>query len=147
MTTWPLGIAAKAASISPRTIRRWIDNGVIKLKRGQDVIASGSGTYCGLSRNRILQIAVSQRLIEAGMSRSKAARAALEFADKAGCQLYPFGKTLLVADSAPRVINADFDARVSEFLTSFHPCAVVLDCGLVTTCVDQALTKVLNENS
>jgi hypothetical protein len=83
MNTWPLGIAATAAQTSTRTIRRWLDNGVIKLKRGQDVMANGSGSYCGLSRNRILQIALAQNLIAAGMARSRAASAALAFTDMA----------------------------------------------------------------
>jgi hypothetical protein len=69
MNTWPLGIAANAARTSPRTIRRWIDNGVIKLKHGQDKLPDGSGSYCGLCRNRILQIAMTQELLLAGMSR------------------------------------------------------------------------------
>jgi hypothetical protein len=145
MTTWPLGLAAKAANISPRTIRRWIDNGVIKLKRGQDVTAKGSGSYCGLSRNRILQIAIARHLIDAGLSRAKAAQAASEFSDKADSQrepsgLYPFGRTLLISDGAPRVINADFDARVSDFIT-LEPCAVVLDCGQITNRVDKTLLE------
>ena len=145
MTTWPLGIAASAANTSPRTIRRWIDNGVIKLKRGQDVVANGSGSYCGLSRNRILQIAITHQLLEAGMSRSKAARAALAFTDtgdesRATGELYPFGKTLLVIEQTPRVINADYDARISEIIP-LQPCAVVLDCARITNRVDETLSK------
>jgi hypothetical protein len=145
MNTWPLGIAANAANTTPRTIRRWMDNGVIKLKRGQDVIANGSGSYCGLSRNRILQIALTQDLIATGMSRSRAASAAVVFTDKGNAErapgaLYPFGKTLLVVDSDPHVINADFDARLSEIIP-LSPCAIVVDCARITATVDETLSK------
>ena len=145
MTTWPLGIAACAAQTSTRTIRRWLDNGVIKLRRGQDVIANGSGSYCGLSRNRILQIALTQQLLATGMSRSRAASAALVFTDtgdeqRAPGELYPFGKTLLVVDRTPQVINADFDARLTD-LMPLSPCAIVVDCARITTCVDEVLCK------
>jgi hypothetical protein len=140
MDIWPLGIAANAAKTTPRTIRRWIDNGVIKLKRGH-VFANGSGSYCGLSSNRILQIALTQDLITTGMSRSRAASAAIVFTDKGNAErapgaLYPFGKTLLVVDSDPHVINADFDARLSEIMP-LSSCAVVVDCERITKSVDR----------
>jgi hypothetical protein len=70
--TYQLNEAAGAANMSPHKLRHLIDRGVISL-RGNDVKPSGSGTYCGLSRNRVLQATVTQRLTDLGVSVSRAA--------------------------------------------------------------------------
>src|SRR5437879_3187372 len=74
-TTWTLGPAARAAQTSTKTVRRLLDNKTITL-RGSDVPSTGSGSYSRLSRNRILQIAITKRLLSIGMALAKAAKAA-----------------------------------------------------------------------
>jgi hypothetical protein len=51
---YPMALAAKAANISPKKQRRWLDTGGLPL-RGNDRKAHGSGHYCGFSCNRVLQ--------------------------------------------------------------------------------------------
>jgi hypothetical protein len=136
--TWPLRVAAKAADTTPRTVRRWLDHNIVRL-RNNDVRPNGSGHYCGLSRNRILQIAITHRLLAAGMSLSLAATGALQFTDagqpgREPGQPFEFGKTILVIDAAQtRVVNADFDAGFAD-LINHAPSAVILD---VNQLVDQ----------
>jgi hypothetical protein len=143
---YPLGIAAKAAQIPPRKGRRWMDSGAWPL-RSNDIKASGSGDYCGLSRNRILQAATMQSLLKAGASLSKAALAALQFSDHSNLnrpagEPFPMGKTYLVvgSDSPATVINTDFDLRVSD-LASRGASVIVVDLNAIIDQVDAVLNK------
>jgi hypothetical protein len=102
--TWTLGVAANAAQTAAKTVRRWLDNGVIAL-RGHDVKSDGSGFYCGLSRARVLQTAITRALLNVGVSLSVAARAALIFSDHGDSdrlpgELFKFGKTSMMAARA-----------------------------------------------
>src|SRR6476620_10483189 len=76
--TYPLRVAAKAAQAPQRKQRRWIDTNVVPLRANKHK-ASGSGNRCGLSRARILQIAITEVLLKSGVSLSSAAKAAFEF--------------------------------------------------------------------
>jgi hypothetical protein len=143
--TWPLRIAAKAANTSPKTMQRWLNHNIITL-RGNDVRPKGSGDYCGLSRNRVLQAAITQRLLTIGMSLSNAGKAALQFSDcddaeRAPGDVFPFGKTLLIIDhNGARVINADFDVPLFD-ATHRATSAVVIDCNQIAAQVNAVLTS------
>ena len=120
--TYPLPVAAEAAQIEPRKQRQLIDTGKIPL-RSNDVVPGGSGNYCGLSRNKILQTAVTEAAWRGGVAISTAAAAAFAFSDlgstgrKAG-ELYPVGKTILVINREDAVVrNILSDSTFSEIST------------------------------
>jgi hypothetical protein len=71
--TYSLSVAAQAARTASRKIRRQIDSNVTPL-RANDVKATGSGSRVGLSRNRILQTAITAVLLKSGVSLSRAAK-------------------------------------------------------------------------
>lgn len=140
--TVPIGTAANAIGISPKVIRRWLDHGVIELRRN-DVRSRGTGSYCGLSRNRVMQIAITHRLAEIGLSPKRAAKAAFQFTDIADldrepCALHHFGQTVLVigADRC-RIANTGFDAGIADFV----PAAAILDLNTICASVDAALKE------
>jgi hypothetical protein len=145
MSTYALADAARAARTNTRTLRRRIDIGTFKL-RGGDIKANGSGTYCGLTRPRVLQVAITQHLTAIGMSPSAAADAASQFSDCGDAErgpgdVFPYGKTLLIIDhNGARVINADFDVPLFD-ATHRAASAVVIDCNQIAAQVDAALTS------
>jgi hypothetical protein len=142
METFHLSVAAEAAKTPAKTCRRWMDNNVIKL-RGNDSNPTGSGNYCGLSRNRVLQLAVTQALVKNEVSLSTAAKAALAFSDSGNVgreagQLFARAKTALVLSPTGAVVsNLDFDSRVSDIYTD--GVAIVLDLNKVVADVDAVL--------
>lgn len=145
MTTWALADAARAARTNARTLRRRIDIGTFKL-RGGDIEANGSGTYCGLTRARVLQVAITQHLTEIGMSPSSAAEAALQFSDhgdskRAPGDVFPYGKTLLIIDhEGVSLTNVDFDVPLFD-ATHRAASTVVVDCNQIAAQVDAALNS------
>jgi hypothetical protein len=136
--TWTLGPAARAAQTSTKTVRRLLDNKTITLL-GSDVPSSGSGSYSRLSRNRILQIAITSQLLAVGMSLAKAAKAAFQFTDINDSRLFDFGRTFLVIDANDtHVVNVDYDERLTD-ATRRVSCAIIVDCNQIVAQVDAAL--------
>ena len=143
--TYPLRVAAQAAQIPTIKIRRYIDANVTPI-RTNDVKATGSASRVGLSRNRILQIAIAEVLLKRGISLSSAAKAAFEFSDRGNAgrgagQLWPLGKTVLVlgGPNGPAVSNVDFNASVFDL--SNQGVSIVLDLNKVTADVDAVLNS------
>ena len=140
--TYPLRVAAKAAQAPQRKQGRWIDTNVVPL-RANDHKASGSGNRCGLSRARILQIAITEVLLKSGVSLSSAAKGAFEFSDrgKAGRgagQLFPRGKTILnLSPAGPVVSNIDFDGRVLDLMND--AVVIAVDLNAIVARVDSIL--------
>jgi|SRR5882724_3041076 len=144
--TYPLRVAAEAAQVPTIKYRRWMDTKIVTL-RGNDARTTGSGNPCGLSRNRILQAAITEALLKKGVSLSTAAKAALEFSDSDGAggreagQLYPLAKTVLCLGSAngPVVSNVDFGASIFDMATDGVTICIELN-GIVQY-VDAVLNK------
>jgi hypothetical protein len=142
--TYPLRVAALAAQLPEKTPRRWMDTRVVTL-RGNDVTAIGTGNHCGWSRNRILQLAITQALLKSGVSLSRSANGALEFTDagnsgRAAGQLFPIGKTALVlGPTGAVVVNVDPDARVTDL--SNNGVAICVDCNKIVADVDAVLNS------
>jgi hypothetical protein len=142
--TWPARVAEEAAQVPTITQRRWIDTGVAPL-RNNDRRVSGSGHAVGLSRNRILQFAITQALLKNGVSLSRAARAALEFSDygnngRPAGQCFQRGKTALVLSSnSATVCNLDFNSSVFDI--SNDGVSIVVDCNKVVAAVDSVLNN------
>lgn len=144
--SWPIDVAANAASTTPRTIRRWIDHGVIALRAG-DHKPARRGHPCRLSRQRVYQVAITYQLLQVGMTLSQAAKAAFAFTDNGNpgrdpACLFEFGKTLLIiVPKEALVINADYDASFAELTGRIARSAAIVDLNRIVAQVDQHLTK------
>jgi hypothetical protein len=142
---YPMAIAAKAANIPPKKQRRWLDTGVVPL-RSNDRKAHGSGNYCGFSRNRVLQTAITQHLLSIGVSLSTAAKAALQFSDfgqtgRAAGELFQHGKTLLViGPDGTTVQNALFDASLAD-LSRRGVSFIIVDLNKIVAQIDATLKE------
>ena len=143
-TTYSIGVAAEAARTTPRKIRRLIDTNVTPL-RANDVKATGSGSRVGLSRSRILQVAVTTPLVKSGVSLSNAAKAALAFTDCGSAgrepgELFEHGKTVLViGPEGPTVRNIAFDASMAD--VSHGVCTITVDLTRIVESVDSTLKE------
>jgi hypothetical protein len=130
MVTNPLRVAAQAARAPERTLRRWQDIGAL-MPRGNDVWTTGTGNHCGWSRNRILQAAITQALVEKHVAVKTAANFALKFTDegqtgRAAAHLFQRGKTvLLLGSDDAEVANVDFSTSIFDLAN-----------GSVTICID-----------
>jgi hypothetical protein len=60
-STYPLHIAAQAARMRPRELRRQVNNGFLKLQ-GCDRASTGSGDHAGYSLRRLLKAATMKSL-------------------------------------------------------------------------------------
>jgi hypothetical protein len=143
--TYQTSEAARAANMPQRKLRQLIDRQIAPL-RGNDVKPNGSGNYCRLSRNRVIQVAIIGRLTNVGVGVSKAAEAALQFSDvgdwvRPPSEVFPIGKTLLVLvpHSPPAVTNSSYEANVGGLLES--GAAVVVDLNRIVADVDAALNN------
>jgi hypothetical protein len=137
-------VAAQAAQLPEKTPRRWQDNHVITLG-GNDVTANGTGNRCGWSRNRILQLAITQALLKSGVSLSRAAKAALEFSDYGNAgrpagELFEHAKTVLVLSSdSATVCNIDYSANLLDI--SNDGAATVLSLNRIVERIDAVLNS------
>jgi hypothetical protein len=144
--TYPLRIAAAAAKVSEKTLRRWQDNHIIVL-RGNDLTTSGTGNPCGWSRNRILQAAVTEPLLKNGVSLSTAAKAAFKVSDegqtgRAPGELFKHGKTMLFLDpDGPKVKNILFDATLAD--VSNRGVCIFIDINRIVDSVDTTLKETM----
>jgi hypothetical protein len=143
-TTYSIGVAAEAARTIPRKIRNLIDTNVTPL-RANDLKAQGSGSRIGLSRNRILQIAEIVVLLKSGVSLSNAAKAALQFSDRASTgreagELYEHGKSVLViGPEGATVKNILYDATLAD--VSHGVCTITVDLNRIVESVDSTLKE------
>lgn len=142
-TTWSLSDAAKSASVHPKKFQR-LAHTVAPL-RNNDVKPRGSGAYCGFSRNRVLQIAITHRLQKNGVLLSEAANGAFQFSDigqrgRDPGQCYAEGQTYLVIrpDGATVINSEDFDPAFST-LADFGDCLVALLLNKIVEEVDHSL--------
>ena len=142
-TAYSLSSAAKAASIHPKKLQRLM-NTVAPLQ-SNDVKPRGSGTCCGFSRARVLQVAVTHRLQKVGVSLAEAATAAFQFSDigqrgRDPAECFSQGKTYLVIRSdGAVVINVDPDPSYSQ-LADLSPSIVALDLNKIVADVDHSLS-------
>jgi hypothetical protein len=118
--------------------------GIVKLT-GCDRKSNGSGDPPGLSRNRIIQLAIIRHATAAGIALAKASAAALQFSDagqtgrRAG-ELFATGKTLLIlSDKLPVVINSDFDSNLASLSGGIS--IIVVDLNKIVDQVDAALNS------
>lgn len=144
--TYPLNIAAKAAGTKIKKLRSRLDHGSIEL-RGCDRKSSGSGDWVGLSRNRILQIAIIESLTGIGVALSAASEAALKFTDEGQTgrspgQLFDHGKAvLLITPDGTTVKNIFSDTSFSD-VSNCSACVISVDLSRVVEQVDNALSNI-----
>lgn len=145
VTTYPLRVGARAAQIPTTTYRRWMDNKVVPL-RSNDLNPGGSGQYCGLSRARILQAAITAALQKSGVSLSNAAKAALKFSDEGQTgrdpgELFKHAKTILViGPEGATVQNVLFDATLTD-VSNHGICIITVDLNRIVDSVDTILKE------
>lgn len=145
IATYSIGVAAEAARSSTHDIRRWIDTNVTPL-RSNDVKAEGSGSRIGLSRNRILQIAITGALLKSGVSLSNAATASLEFSDEGNMgrepgEIFKHAKTVLIIDpDGAKVKNIPFDASIAD-VSNHSVCTITVDINRIVDSVDKILKE------
>ena len=143
--TWPLRDAARASGTKARVLGQWLATGVLKLT-DRDVRSTGSGVRVGLSRQRILQVAITRHLVLQGVTVSKAVCAAAKFTDeyqkgRLPGELFPDGRTYLVARGGNwTVMQCPFDASYTA-LSDFEPTIIAVDLNRVVDDVDNNLIQ------
>jgi DNA-binding transcriptional MerR regulator len=143
-----LGAVSRATNIPLPTLGRWLDRGTIKQSR-RDKASTGSGEHRQFSRNTIVQIAIARKFIELGINAGRANAAAALFTehsqrDRAACERFPQGRTILVIrPTGPVIINPMFDADFSE-LSDYGIAFVAVDCGKTCDEIDSILNSKTN---
>ena len=101
LEAFTLATAARAAGTSNRNLRAWVDRGVLPLaEEGHD--AEGRGSPRIVSRVWIYTAAVTARLVDLGLSPSRAAKAAFACAyDTSGTPYAHRGGGVLVVSNHP----------------------------------------------
>jgi hypothetical protein len=128
------GAVSAATGVPAARLGRWQDRNTLKPSR-QDKASSGSGDHRLFSRETVNRIAIAKRLIDLGIAASQANRAALLFNE-----LFEFGRTLLVISvSGSQIVNAEFNAALTDICGRPFHSAVIIDLGQITAAVDQAL--------
>src|ERR1700682_2407075 len=147
--TYPPHVAAKAAGTTTKKIRRRLDHRSIELQ-GCDRKSSGSGDWVGVSRNRILQIAIIESLTKLGIVLSAASAAALKFTDEAQQnrppgKLFPQGRRtfLVIRSDGPVVLAADYDASFAD-LSGYQDAMLAIDLKPLVQRVDSILDSTNN---
>jgi hypothetical protein len=94
------------------------------------------------SRTTVDAIAIAKALIDLGIAATPAHRAATKFAG-----LFEFGRTLLVVGTTgAQIVNAEFNAALTDICGRPFHAAIVLDVGQVIQAVDQALNLTKEDN-
>lgn len=140
---WPLRDGARAAGMKPRALRQKFDTGLFKLT-GCDRQSTGSGSRCGLSRRRVLQAAITEKLTQLGFSPSRAARAAFEFSDSGNvgrqpAELFDHDRTiLLIRPDGATVKNVPITASFAD-IKDGEDCHLMVDLNAIVKRVDYLL--------
>jgi hypothetical protein len=141
---------AAATGIPPEKQLQWHDRPIIIPSRN-DVRPNGTGDKRLISRETVIQIALTAALARLGIPAGQAASAARLFTDRSGPgrpagKLYPQDRTVLVLrETGPVVINAPYHADfcdLSDHGTSF----VAIDAGAICRNVDTALSKLKQDS-
>ena len=128
------GAVSAATGVPAAKLGRWQDRRTLKPSR-HDKASSGSGDHRLFSRDTVIRIAISKRLVDLGIPATPANRAAALF-DK----LFEFGRTLLVTSvSGSQIVNAAFNAPLTDICGRPFQSAIIIDIGPIIAAVDQAL--------
>jgi MerR HTH family regulatory protein len=136
-----IGVVSAATGVPIPTLGRWHDRNTFKPSR-RDKPSSGSGDHRLFSRATIYQIAIAKTLIDLGIAASPANRAAALFTE-----LFPCGRTLLViTPTGARIVNAEFNATLTDFCGRPFCSAIIVDCRHVVAAVDHALISTKDQH-
>ena len=135
---YELADAADAAGIPAERLSAWVLRGNISPAQR----ASGSGGRHKFSRDNVITIAIAARLWDFGLDPSDAFGLAAAWTEdtnqnRAPGELFPTGRTLLVADGdrLPRIVNADAAPPVHDRAT------VTIDLNAVVASVEPNLIE------
>jgi hypothetical protein len=143
-----LGGLSRVTKVSRATLAHRLDRGTFKSSR-RDKRSQGSGQHREFCRDTIIGIAIAQKLIELGISASRANAAASLFTEhgqrgRAAGEPFSLGRTILVIrPTGPIILNPQFDAEFSE-LADYGIAFVAVDCGKTCNEVDEALNTTIN---
>jgi hypothetical protein len=143
MTHYKVSDASKAADVKAARMQKAIERGAIPLT-SKDRPSRGSGEPHGLSRSRVIQFAITQRLVEIGVKPSIAAKAAFEFSDgrETDQDIHGTSRPRVILIGLPRratqLVSIEPDGSIDEFLSN-HPAAFVIDCSKIARQVDALL--------
>jgi DNA-binding transcriptional MerR regulator len=128
------GAVCAATGVSAAMLARWSDRRTLKPSR-RDKASTGSGDHRLFSRDTINKIAVAKTLINLGIAASPAHAAAALLNGR-----FETGRTLLVVKSTgTAIVNAEFNAPLSDICGRPFQSAVIVDIGQIVAAVDQAL--------
>jgi hypothetical protein len=153
MTHYKVSDASKAAGVRTARMQKAIERGNIRLT-SRDRPSRTAGEPHRLSRARVVQFAITQRLIEVGVKPSIAATAAFEFSDGRATDQDACGtsrpRVVLIGlpYGAIKLLSLPPDGSVEELLFNEHA-AFVVNCSAIARQVDVALSqtnKVNNES-
>jgi hypothetical protein len=131
---YKIGAVSAATGVPIPTLGRWHDRNTLKPSR-LDKPTTGSGDHRLFSRSTIVRIAIAKTLIDLGIAAGPANRAAATFTE-----LFAYGRTLLViSPTCARIVNAEFNATLTDFSGRPFCSAVIVDCGHVVAAIDQTL--------
>jgi hypothetical protein len=138
---YKIGAVSAVTGVPIAALGRWQDRNTLRLSR-LDKASTGSGDHRLFSRTTVDAIAIAKTLIDLGIAASPANRAATKFAG-----LFEFGRTLLVVGTTgAQIVNAEFNATLTDICGRPFHAAIVLDIGQIIQAVDQALNLTKEDN-
>ena len=130
------GVVCAATGVPVARLERWQDHNTLELSR-HDKGTAGSGDHRLFSRATVHRIAIAKRLTDLGIAAKPANQAATLFDG-----LHQFGRTLLVIGaSGSQIVNADYDASLSDICGRPFQSAIVVDIGQIVSTIDENLTN------
>jgi hypothetical protein len=146
MKTWPIATAARAADISPLQVSTWIVTGILPLDSG-DKRSTGRGDRSGLSRERVIQVAIAKQIMLLGIPSSHAVRFASRFTGEGNAgrprgQLFPHGRTMIfIGVDGATVKNVRISDTLTDVIEGSARC-IILDLNQIVAHCDAELNKV-----
>jgi hypothetical protein len=130
------GAVSAVTGVAAAKLGRWQDRKTLKPSR-LDKASTGSGDHRLFSRATIYQIAIAKAQIDLGIAATPANAAASLFTG-----LNDFGRTLLVIGaSGSQIVNADFNAPLTDICGRPFKAAIIVDVGAITKTIDDTLLQ------
>jgi hypothetical protein len=140
----PAAVAVMTGVSVPKQ-NQWSERGTIRPSR-RDKKPTGSGDYRMMSVETVYQFAITSACAKLGMPARLAAEGARHFCvaqpGRPANEPYPFGRTLLlITPTGEKIVNADFNATLTDICGRPFQSAIVVDVGQIIAAVDNALTS------
>ncbi len=136
----------EVTGVRPSCQYQWTDRGVTNPSR-RDKLSCGSGDPHLKSFATIAQYFIVKKLTQLSVSPKDAARAARKFTDEGQpgrkpSELFEHFKTVLVVtEEGASVLNAGFDAKITD-VTGHSDCAVIVDLNSIVKSLYENFSRV-----